>query len=63
MKEEIRLRLNRLYDKEINESRIAASNEHLWAIGSEGKDAVMHEDNAEELREYISILELLKEMI
>ena len=28
----------------------AASNEHLWALGSSGEEAVQHERNAEEHR-------------
>lgn len=61
--ENMKLWLRELYDKEIEEAKGAASNEHLWALGSDGESAIQHEMYAEEQREYIKILEELKEAV
>lgn len=45
----------------IVESKCAADNEHIWANGSETPEAAtMHENNAEELKQYVEFLEGLK---
>ena len=56
--------LNELYENEIEEVTEAIENEHMWAIGCEDPDAsIQHEDNAEELRNYVNILKELKQSI
>jgi hypothetical protein len=46
----------------IEEHRVAASNERLWAKGStDSEQARMHEENAEEHMEFADLLETLKE--
>lgn len=46
----------------IEEHRVAASNERLWAKGSnDPEQARMHEENAEEHAEFADLLETLKE--
>jgi len=50
-----------LLDPAINDARIAAENEHIWANGSEDpEDAGMHENNAEELKQYVELLKDIK---
>lgn len=41
----------------ISDAKIGAENEHIWALGSDDPmEAKMHEDNAEELKEYAEFL-------
>lgn len=49
--------LKGLYQGAVEDHLIAASNEHLWALGSDdGEMAVMHENNAEEHRDFAEML-------
>ena len=49
--------LKGLYRKAAENHLITASNEHLWALGSDSNEmAVMHEQNAEEHREFAMML-------
>ena len=49
--------LKGLYRKAAEDHLITASNEHLWALGSDdGEIAAMHEHNAEENREFAQML-------
>ena len=47
----------------IEEHGVAASNEHIWALGSQDdpEAAMMHEENAEEHREFAEMLMTLLE--
>ena len=57
MTENMKIWLRRLYLEAAEEHRGAAQNEHLWALGSDNNEmAVMHEQNAEENREFAKIL-------
>lgn len=57
----MRLWLDNLLDKEIDEILVAARNEHLWAVGSTTQEeAIMHENNADELRKYVDVLNNIK---
>lgn len=49
--------LKSLFEREIEEAKGAASNEHLFALGSEGVSAAKHEHYAEENAEYSAMLE------
>lgn len=60
MTENMKLWLVEMYQREIEEAESAASNEHLWALGSDDGHAWQHEENASEQEEYIK---LLKELI
>ena len=55
--------LTKLFDEEIEECSVASSNEHLWAIGSDGESAAQHEGNADELRDYVEILRALRSKV
>ena len=47
-----------LFKNEIEEAKCAASNEHLFALGSDDEEsATQHEENADENRLYVEILE------
>ena len=49
--------LKGLYRKAAENHLITASNEHLWALGSDSNEmAVMHEQNAEEHRDFANML-------
>lgn len=49
--------LKGLYQGAVEDHFTAASNEHLWALGSDDEEmAAMHESNAEEHREFAKIL-------
>lgn len=64
MTDNIKFWLKQLYANEIEEASAAASNEHLWALGSDDSEmANLHEANAEEQRVYIEILRSLMEEI
>ena len=51
--------LKELYLNAAEEHRVAAQNEHIWALGSEGEAAQMHHSNA--LENY-AFAELLTDM-
>lgn len=57
MTENMRIWLKKLYREAAEDHLITASNEHLWALGSDNNDiAVRHEQNAEEHREFAMML-------
>lgn len=50
-----------LLDKAISDANIAAEDGHIWANGPEDPgDAVMYENNAEELEQYVGFLKDIK---
>lgn len=57
MTETMKIWLKQLYLDAAEEHRGAASNEHLWALGSDGESAAQHEYYAEENRAFAEILE------
>lgn len=60
MNEMIKNWLTELYENEIEETKVAISNENLWILGSETKEEEqMHLDNMENLNEYIVTLKTL----
>ena len=63
--ENIKMWLKELYENEIEEVTKAIENEHMWAIWCKKYQAasIQHEDNAEELRNYVNILKELKQSI
>ncbi len=52
----ISLWLSNLLKNEIDEALGAASNEHLFSLGSSGEASAMHEENSEINRKYAEIL-------
>ena len=57
MTENMRIWLKKLYREAAEDHLITASNEHLWALGSDSNEmAVMHEKNAEEHRDFADML-------
>ena len=45
----------------ISDAKVGAENEHIWANGAgTPEEAEMHENNAEELKQYVKFLEVLK---
>lgn len=57
MTENMKIWLKELYLNAAEESRVAASNEHLWALGSDNEEAMMlHEINAAEHMDFADIL-------
>ena len=59
MTENMKLWLKRLYLEAAEEHRGAASNEHLWALGSEGEAAMLHAQNSVE---HVKFAEILTDM-
>lgn len=58
MTENMKIWLKELYLKAAEEHYGAASNEHLWALGSDNDEAAMlHEMNADENRAFAMMLE------
>lgn len=57
MNETIKIWLEELYKKEIEEAKGAISNEHLWELGYDGEESNPHTENIEVLKEYIEVLE------
>ena len=58
MTETMKIWLKKLYLEAAEEHYGAASNEHLWALGSDDDEAAMlHEMNADENRAFAMILE------
>ncbi|MDR0287225.1 MAG: hypothetical protein LBI03_05915 [Clostridiales bacterium] len=51
-----------MIDEEIEDTRSGIKNEKLWALGSSGRTAAMHSNNAEVMCEYVKYLELLPPM-
>ena len=56
MSEEVRLWLEELYKKEIEEVQGTISNEHIWELGYTGEEPNPHTENIELLTEYIEVL-------
>lgn len=55
--ETIAIWLSSLFKKEIDEVECAASNEHIFALGSDDDEsATQHEENAKMCRQYAEIL-------
>ena len=61
MTETMKIWLKQLYLDAAEQHRGAASNEHLWALGSTGESAAQHEYYAEENRAFAEILEDMAE--
>lgn len=59
MTENMKLWLKHLYSEAAEEHRGAASNEHIWALGSEGEAAMLHAQNSVE---HVKFAELLTQM-
>lgn len=57
MNETVRIWLEELYSKEIEEIKGTISNEHLCELGYDGEDPNPHTENIEVLMEYIEVLE------
>ena len=58
MTENMKIWLKELYLEEARDHRIVASNEHLWALGSDNDEtSMLHEMNADEHRAFAMILE------
>lgn len=59
MTENMKLWLKYLYLEAAEEHRGAASNEHLWSLGSEGEAAMLHAQNSVE---HVKFAEILTDM-
>ena len=59
MTENMKLWLKHLYLEAAEEHRGAASNEHLWALGSDGEAAMLHAQNSVE---HVKFAEILTDM-
>lgn len=60
MNEMIKHWLTELYEREIEDTQSAISNENIWMLGSETKeDEQMHIDNMANLNEYVATLKTL----
>ena len=60
MNEMIKHWLTELYEREIEDTQGAISNENIWMLGSETKDEEqMHIDNMTNLNEYVATLKTL----
>jgi hypothetical protein len=57
MHETVRIWLEELYKKEIEEVKGTISNEHLWELGYDGEEPNPHTENIEVLEEYLEKLE------
>ena len=58
MNETVKIWLEELYKKEIEDVKGTISNEHLWELGYNGSEPVNpHTENIESLTEYLGILE------
>jgi len=63
MNEEIRLWLEELYKKEIEEVKGTIGNERLWELGYTGDEPNPHTENIAVLNEYMEVLaELLSKV-
>lgn len=57
MTENMKIWLKELYLEAAEEHRVAADNEHIWALGSDTEDEIMmHEINAAENRDFADML-------
>ena len=57
MNETVKMWLEELYTKEIEEIRGTISNEHLWELGYDGDEPNPHTETIEVLKEYLDVLE------
>lgn len=57
MNETVKMWLEELYTKEIEEIKGTISNEHLWELGYNGEEPNPHTENIEVLKEYLDVLE------
>ena len=57
MNEIVKIWLENLYKREIEEAKGTINNEHLWELGYDGKEPNPHTENIETLKEYIEVLE------
>ena len=58
MNEMVKIWLEELYKKEIEDAKGTISNEHLWELGYDGNGPVNpHTENIAVLMEYIEVLE------
>lgn len=49
--------LSELFKTEAEEAKGASSNEHMFALGSDGENSEQHEEQAEQNREYSELLQ------
>ena len=56
MSETVKIWLEELYTKEIEEIKGTISNEHLWELGYDGEEPNPHTENIEVLTEYLEVL-------
>ena len=57
MNETVKIWLEELYTKEIEEIKATIKNEHLWELGYNGEEPNPHTENIELLEEYLEMLE------
>ena len=64
MTENMKIWLKELYLEAAEEHLVAASNEHLWALGAPtGEASMLHEMNADEHRAFAMILQSMADKI
>ena len=61
MNEIVKVWLENLYKREIEEAKGTINNEHLWELGYDGEEPNPHTENIEMLKEYIEVLEEMLE--
>lgn len=59
MTENMKLWLKHLYFEAAEQHRDAASNEHIWALGSDGETAMLHAQNSVE---HVKFADMLTQM-
>ena len=60
MNETVKIWLEELYKKEIEDAKGTISNEHLWELGYDGNESVNpHTENIAVLMEYIEVFEAI----
>ena len=57
MNETVKIWLEELYKKEIEDAKGTIENEHIWELGYDGEEPNPHTENIEVLKEYIEVLE------
>ena len=58
MNETVKIWLEELYKKEIEEAKGTIENEHIWELGYDGDEPLNpHTENIEALKDYIEVLE------
>ena len=63
MNETVKIWFEELYKKEIEEVKEAIKNESIWERGYDGEESNPHTENIEALKEYLSNLEGLLEVM